>query len=223
MARHSRLEVLTALQRSGFLPIFFHADSAVSCKVMAACAEGGASLFEFTNRGDTALKTFIELDETCKKDHPRMILGAGSILEPHTAALYIQHGAQFIVSPAFNPEVAKLCNRRKVAYIPGCATATEISEAEEHGCEFIKLFPARELGGPDYLKALRGPMPWISAVATGGVEADAEELQAWFKAGAVAVGLGSSLASKENLDKQDYSAIASATRDIVAAIAAARK
>ena len=223
MARFNRLEVLNTLQRSGFLPIFFHADSSISKSVLAACAEGGANLFEFTNRGDSALNSFAEQEEACRKDHPRMILGAGSILDPHTAALYIQNGASFIVSPAFNPEVAKLCNRRKVAYIPGCASATEISTAEEHGCEFIKLFPARELGGPDFLKALRGPMPWISAVVTGGVEAEPEELQAWFSAGAVAVGLGSSLASKENLDKQDYAAISKATRSVVAAIAAARK
>lgn len=223
MARFSRLEVLNTLQRTGFLPIFFHADSSVSKSVLAACAEGGAGLFEFTNRGDNALKTFVELEETCRKAHPGMILGVGSILEPHTAALYIQNGASFVVSPAFNAEVAKLCNRRKVAYIPGCATASEISNAEEYGCEFIKLFPARELGGPDFLRALRGPMPWISAVVTGGIEANVEELRAWFKAGATAVGLGSSLASKENLDRQDYTAIAKATREVVSNISAARK
>ncbi|MBN8550604.1 MAG: bifunctional 4-hydroxy-2-oxoglutarate aldolase/2-dehydro-3-deoxy-phosphogluconate aldolase [Deltaproteobacteria bacterium] len=222
MSRFNRLDVLTSLQRSGFLPIFYHDDVSVSKSVMHACAEGGADVFEFTNRGDSAFSTFKELVEAARRDHPRLMLGIGSIVDPHTAALFIQHGADFVVSPSFNPEVAKLCNRRKIAYIPGCASATEISNAEELGCEFVKIFPARELGGPNFLKALRGPMPWLSAVVTGGIGTEEEELRTWFKAGASAVGIGSGLATAENIERQDWAAVTAATRRIVQSITRAR-
>ena len=220
MAR--RIEVLSAIERSGILPIFYHADHEVAVGALRAAASGGASVFEFTNRGAGALDVFAALVQTCRKELPGMLLGAGSIVDAPTAALYLDRGAAFIVAPCFNAEVAKLCNRRKVAYIPGCATATEVSHAEELGCEFVKLFPAKQLGGPAFLNALRGPMPWVSAVVTGGIEVKAEELNEWFGAGAVAVGLGSHLFPSRALEAKDFSQITKRTKEALQIVSQCR-
>jgi 2-dehydro-3-deoxyphosphogluconate aldolase/(4S)-4-hydroxy-2-oxoglutarate aldolase len=150
-----------------------------------------------------------------------LILGAGSVLDPGTAAIYVQLGAEFIVGPAFNPEVARLCNRRKVAYLPGCATASEISSAEESGVEICKIFPG-QVGGPEFVKAVLGPMPWARLMPTGGVEATQENVSAWIKAGAACLGIGSNLVTKEAVAGGDFGAIGERAARILAWIKAAR-
>ena len=139
-------------------------------KVLKACYDGGIRVFEFVNRGDFAHEIFSELNKYALKELPGMILGAGSIVEAATTALYIQAGANFIVSPLLNEEMAKTCNRRGVAWSPGCGTISEISKAQELGAEIVKLFPAAEIGGPSFVKAVKGPMPWTNIMPTGGVD-----------------------------------------------------
>lgn len=192
MAKYSRLKVLTTIIETGMVPIFYHPSPETAANVISACAAGGARCFEFTNRGDLAHEVFAEVSRRFKSDD-RVILGAGSILDPGTAALYIQLGANFIVGPVLNPEVARLCNRRKVAYFPGCGSVSEISQAEELGVEICKIFPGSAVGGPGFVKDLLGPMPWARVMPTGGVEPTEENVTTWIKAGAACLGLGSKL------------------------------
>jgi len=133
-----------------------------------------------------------------------MILGVGSIVDAGTTSLYLQLGANFIVSPLLNPEMAKVCNRRKVLWSPGCGTLTEILEACEWGAEIVKIFPGTHVGGPGFVKAIKGPCPWLSIMPTGGVAPTEENLKPWFEAGVTCVGMGSKLFSKEMLQKKRF-------------------
>jgi 2-dehydro-3-deoxyphosphogluconate aldolase/(4S)-4-hydroxy-2-oxoglutarate aldolase len=209
MARFMRLEVLNAMLDAGLIPVFYHPDIATVRNVAAAVFAGGCPLLEFTNRGDHAWEVFNELERYCAKEQPEMILGVGSVIDPVTAGLYINCGANFVVGPVLNAEVARVCNRRKIAYSPGCGSASEISQAEELGCEIVKVFPGAEVGGPKFVKAVRGPCPWVSIMPTGGVECTEASLKAWFDAGVVCVGMGSNLITKELLASGDFQGITS--------------
>lgn len=211
MSRFARLEVLNDVLRIGLLPLFYERQTESARKAVAACLDGGARLVEFTNRGDFAVRVFSELAERLEQEKSPVILGAGTIDDAPTAAQYIANGANFIVGPTFNPEVARLCNRRKIAYFPGCATVTEIAIAEEWGVEICKIFPGQEVGGPNFIKAVHGPRPWSRLMPTGGVSPTQESITAWIKAGAAVVGLGSNLISKARLQNGDYASI---TQDV---------
>lgn len=204
MARFTRLQVYQRMIDLGMVPVFFHKDVETAKNVARAVAEGGCTILEFTNRGDHAWEVFTELERFCRKELPDMILGTGSVIDAPTAALYINCGSNFIVGPILNPEVARLCNRRKIAYSPGCGSASEISEAEELGCEIIKIFPGEEVGGPKFVKSILGPCPWTSIMPTGGVDPTEESLKAWFDAGIVCAGMGSKLISKDLVEKGDW-------------------
>ena len=207
MARFTRMQVLNTMVEQGLVPIFYNPDVEVAKKTTAACAAGGARIVEFTNRGDFAWHVFTELTRHAAEACPEVILGVGSVTDAPTAAMYIASGANFVVAPQFNPEVARLCNRRKIAYIPGCGTVSEISQAEEYGVEIVKLFPGGSVGGPEFVKAVLGPCPWTRILPTGGVEASAEGIKAWFDAGAACVGMGSKLISKKRIASGEYEAI----------------
>ena len=207
MARYPRLEVLNRIVEVGLVPVFYHGDLEVASQVLAACATGGVTVFEFTNRGDHAIDVFQALERRAAQQTPGLILGAGSIVDEATAALFVAHGANFIVGPSFNERVARFCNRRKTAYLPGCATATEIATAEEAGVEIVKLFPCELIGGPDFVKALLGPCPWTRIMVTGIREVTKAGLAEWFKAGIVAAGIGRELLKKEFVEQRDYAAI----------------
>ena len=203
MARFNRIETVLKMEESGFVPVFYHSGLEFCKRVLLASYNGGARAFEFTNRGERAHEIFRELTIFSAENTPDMILGVGSIVEPATAGLYIQLGANFIVSPIVNEEVARTCNRRKVAWVPGCGTVSEISYAEELGAEIVKVFPASEVGGPSFIKAVRGPMPWTRIMPTGGVDTTRENLESWFSAGASCVGIGSTLFN-EVINNQDF-------------------
>jgi 2-dehydro-3-deoxyphosphogluconate aldolase/(4S)-4-hydroxy-2-oxoglutarate aldolase len=214
MAR-DRLKVLAAMIDQGVIPVFYHPDVEVCSKVIQACANGGAKCIEFTNRGDFASHVFLEVTQHFAKADPSVIMGVGSIVDAPTAGIYIANGANFVVGPMTNAEVARLCNRRGIAYSPGCGSATEISEAQELGVEIVKVFPGGSVGGPEFVKNILGPMPWTKIMPTGGVEATEESLKAWFGAGIVACGIGSNLVTKALLDAQDYDGIEKRVRDTV--------
>lgn len=193
MARFDRLTVLNTILADGMVPLFYHGDLEVAKKVAAALDQGGGHVLEFTNRGDFAIEVFSPLVKHCASAHPSLIIGVGSVEDAPTAALFIAHGANFIVGPNFNEEIARLCNRRKIPYMPGCGTVTEIAHAEEWGVEIVKAFPGESVGGPDFVKAVRGPRPWTRIMPTGGVSPTEENLRAWFKAGVACVGMGSQM------------------------------
>ncbi len=217
MAHFTRLQVYNALKATPLVPLFTSPDVETCKDVMRACYRAGIRLFEITNRGDFAHEVFAELVRTAHRDCPEMILGGGTIMDTGTAALYIQLGAEFIVSPNFNMDIAKVCNRRKIAYLPGCATISEISTAEEWGVEVAKLFPGDSLS-PKFVKALKGPMPWTNIMVTGGVELTKESLGAWFGAGVMAVGVGSNLVSKDILANKDWPALENKVKEALAII-----
>lgn len=222
MARFTRMQVLNAILEDGLVPVFYHADAAVAVKVAEACAAGGARVLEFTNRGDMAPEVFKELSQFLAREHREIILGVGSVGDAPTAALYIAYGANFVVGPLLNPEVARLCNRRKVAYSPGCGSVTEIAQAEELGVEIVKVFPGRSVGGPEFVKSVLGPCPWTSIMPTGGVDASEESIRAWFSAGVACVGLGSNLVRKEWVAAGDWAAISNQVRQVLDWIRQAR-
>lgn len=219
MAKYSRIQVAQTMKENGMVPVFFHKDIDVCKKVLKACYNGGARVFEFTNRGDRAHLVFQELIIWAEKEAPEMILGVGSVVEAGTTSLYIQLGANFIVSPVLNPDMAKVCNRRKIAWSPGCGSLSEISKAEELGAEVVKIFPGSQVGGPSFVKAVMGPCPWSSIMPTGGVSPDLENLSAWLKAGVHCVGMGSQLMIKDANGNFDYSAIENKTKEALSIIA----
>jgi 2-dehydro-3-deoxyphosphogluconate aldolase / (4S)-4-hydroxy-2-oxoglutarate aldolase len=215
MARFTRLDVLNNIVNIGVIPIFYQPNLKVAKKIVTACAEGGARVIEFTNRGDNAFRVFSELVMHISHNDLSIILGVGSILDPVTGGLYISSGANFIVGSVFNPELAMLCNRHKVAYCPGCGSASEISRAEELGVEIVKVFPGDAVGGPNFVKTILGPTPWTRIMPTGGVEATQASITAWFNAGVTAVGIGSDLIRKEWVQSENYEAISQLTAQVV--------
>ena len=220
--RHDRLSVLTTLQSQGVVPVFYHADPEVCAEVIRACARGGARAIEFTNRGDFAWETFTALSKQFARTDPDIIMGVGSILDAPTAALYLASGARFVISPCLVPEVAQVCNRRQVAYSPGCGSVRDISEAQALGCEIVKLFPGASVGGPDFVKAVLGPMPWTKIMPTGGVDPDEASIAKWFGSGIVAAGMGSKLITDAAVKAGDWAGIEDQVRTAVQAVAAFR-
>ena len=215
MAAKDRLSVLLAMMDQGVIPVFYHPDVDVCKQVIQACANGGAKCIEFTNRGDFASHAFHELAYHFAKADPSVIMGVGSVVDAPTAGIYIANGAKFVVGPLLNADVAKVCNRRGIPYSPGCGSATEIGDAQELGCEIVKVFPGSSVGGPEFVKSVLGPMPWTRIMPTGGVEATEASLRQWFGAGIVACGIGGNLITKELLDRKDYDGIERKVRDTV--------
>jgi 2-dehydro-3-deoxyphosphogluconate aldolase/(4S)-4-hydroxy-2-oxoglutarate aldolase len=204
MARFSRIEVVLKMKETGMIPVFYHSQSETAKQVLKACYAGGVRVFEFTNRGDFAHEVFAELNKWAAQELPDMIVGVGSVVDAGTAALYIQLGANFVVSPVLKEDMAIVCNRRKIAWSPGCGSLNDISRAEELGAEIVKIFPGSSVGGPKFGAAVKGPCPWSSIMPTGGVEPTEENLKAWFDAGVTCVGMGSNLFPKDVLAAKDW-------------------
>lgn len=216
MSATDRISVLLAMMDQAIIPVFYDPDPEVCRNVIQACANGGAKCVEFTNRGDFAAHVFLAMAQHFARADRSVILGVGSVVDAPTAALYIANGARFVVGPLLNAEVARLCNRRGIPYSPGCGSATEIGDAQELGCEIVKVFPGASVGGPDFVRSVLGPMPWTRIMPTGGVDASEESLRKWFGAGIVACGIGSNLVTRELLQARDYAGIETRVRDAVA-------
>jgi 2-dehydro-3-deoxyphosphogluconate aldolase/(4S)-4-hydroxy-2-oxoglutarate aldolase len=223
MARYKRLDVLNTMISIGLVPVFYQPDLETAVNTIDALVAGGARLIEFTNRGDNAYRVFSDLVRHYSSVAPDVILGVGSVLDAGTAAIYIESGANFVVGPTLSEDVARTCNRRKIAYSPGCGSATEIMHAEELGVEIVKVFPGDSVGGPKFVKSILGPMPWTRIMPTGGVEATQASIEAWFKAGVAAVGIGSQLVRKEWVNNKDFDAIRRKAEEVTAWIKQARE
>ncbi|MEL7062852.1 MAG: bifunctional 4-hydroxy-2-oxoglutarate aldolase/2-dehydro-3-deoxy-phosphogluconate aldolase [Bacteroidota bacterium] len=210
MARFTRIQVAQTMRAQGMVPLFYHKDVSVCKQVLTACYRGGARLLEFTNRGDYAHEVFRELNIFCERELPEMIMGVGSVTDAGTASLYLQMGANFVVTPVLREDIAIVCNRKKVLWSPGCGSLTEIAAAEELGCEIVKLFPG-SIYGPQFVKAVLAPQPWTSIMPTGGVSPDFENLKGWLDAGAYCVGMGSKLMAKKEDGSYDFEKIKALT------------
>ncbi len=222
MARFTRLNVLNTILDIGLLPLFYHAETETAIEIVSALVKGGAQAVEFTNRGEKAYSVFTELVRHFERADPSVILGVGSIVDAPTAALFIASGANFIVSPSFHPEIVRLCNRRKIAYLPGCATETEIANAEEFGAEIIKVFPGETIGGPRFIRAVMAPCPWHRLMPSGGVDASEADVAEWIKAGAAALGMGSKLVTPQAIKARDFDGIREKTAQVISWIRQAR-
>ena len=218
MARFTRIEVAQKMKETGIVPVFYHRDIELCKKVVKACYVGGIRVFEFTNRGDFATLVYAELSQWVIQECPELILGVGSVVDGPTAAMYIALGTNFVVSPLIDEEMARICNKRKIAWSPGCGTVTEIGRAHELGCEVVKIFPGSSVGGPDFVSGVMGPMPYASIMPTGGVTPDEENLSKWFKAGVHCVGMGSQLFPKEVLAGGDFGFITETCRKCLAIV-----
>lgn len=223
MARHNRLKTLMAMKQIGLIPVFYQSDPRTATGIAAACADGGAVCIEFTNRGDRAISVFTELTKWRDQSRPEVILGVGSVVDAPTAALYIAAGADFVVGPLLDEDTARMCNSRKIPYCPGCGSVTEIHRAHILGVEICKIFPGGQVGGPDFVKAVRGPCPWAELMPTGGVSPTRESLSAWLSAGAVCVGMGSKLVTRDLVEAGDFAGITRAVQTTLQIIKEIRK
>ncbi|MDR3095128.1 MAG: bifunctional 4-hydroxy-2-oxoglutarate aldolase/2-dehydro-3-deoxy-phosphogluconate aldolase [Bacteroidales bacterium] len=201
--RFNKIQVLSAISATGMVPVFYHKDVDVAKNLVKACYKGGVKVFEFTSRGEFAHEVFGELSKFVATECPDLILGAGSIVDAPAASLYIQLGANFLVGPLFNPEIAKVANRRLVPYAPGCGSVSEVGFAQEAGCDLCKVFPGDVLGA-NFVKGLKAPMPWSLLMVTGGVKPEEANLKSWFDAGVTCVGMGSNLFPKEAMAAKDW-------------------
>lgn len=215
MAKYTRMQVLATMKTIGVIPVFYNADFGTAKAILDACVDGGARCIEFTNRGDRAIEIFTRLAEYRDEQRNDAILGVGSVCDAPTAGQYISAGADFVVGPLLDEGAAKLCNQRKIPYSPGCATATEIHKAHELGVEICKIFPGTQVGGPGFVKALKGPCPWVDLMPTGGVAPTRENLEEWFKAGICCAGMGSKLISKDLVAKSDWESLRQKIKDTV--------
>jgi 2-dehydro-3-deoxyphosphogluconate aldolase/(4S)-4-hydroxy-2-oxoglutarate aldolase len=222
MAGFSRLDVLNSVIDIGLVPVFYNPDVEVATKVVRACAAGGARVVEFTNRGDFAAEVFRQLSSRIAREDPDVVLGVGSVVDAPTAAMYIAYGANFVVGPLLNERVALVCNRRKVPYMPGCATPSEIALAEELGVEIVKIFPGSTVGGPAFIKSVLAPCPWSRLMPTGGVSATEENIKGWFNAGAACVGMGSKLVRDDLVEDEDWGGVTALARKVLTWIREAR-
>lgn len=218
MARFTRTQVILKMAESGMIPVFYNSDPEVCKQVISACYKGGVRLFEFTNRGAYAHLVFEEINKWAAVEYPDLIMGTGSVIDAPTAILYAQLDSNFIVSPLLNEEMAYALNRRKILWSPGCGSVSEISRAESLGAEVVKIFPGSQVGGPKFVSAVRGPMPWTNIMPTGGVEPTESNLTEWFKAGTFCVGMGSQLIKSALVKNRDFKQIEQDVRDAAALV-----
>lgn len=207
---------------TGLVPVFCSREVEVTKQVIRACYKGGIRVFEFTNREEAAHEVFGVVNRWVVEACPEMILGVGSIVDAPTASLYLQLGANFVVGPLTNPDIAKVCNRRLVPYIPGCGSVSEVGYAQELGCDICKVFPGDVLG-PGFVKALKAPMPWSQVMVTGGVKPEEANLKDWFDAGATCVGMGSNLFPSEAIASGDWEKITDICAQALGVIRGVRK
>ena len=215
-------QVTNKIVEQGMLPLFFNADETVSVEILRVLYRSGIRVFEYTNRGEAALRNFTKMVAVRNSEMPDMLMGIGTIKNTKQAKAYRKAGADFFVSPGFVLEVAEYCVKKGLFYAPGCMTPSDIIAAENAGVGFIKLFPGDMLG-PKFLNGIKAIFPNLLFMPTGGVDTTRENIEGWYKAGVCAVGMGSNLVSKKRMDELDYAGIETATRDVLALIQTIKK
>lgn len=213
--------LLKLIPEQGILPLYFYKDTEVTLEVLRAIYRAGIRTVEYTNRGEAALNNFKAMRTLCDSELKGMYLGVGTIKNGEQAQAFIDAGADYIISPGLVPSAAAVADKNDMLWVPGCMTPTEIIAAENLGAKFIKLFPGNMLG-PEFMSTIKELFPNLIFMPTGGVDTTKENIGAWFKAGVVAVGMGSKLISKPLLEAKDYATIESLTKEVLATIASLR-
>ena len=208
-------QIASLVQQTGFVPLFTHTDISICRNVLKASYNAGVRIFEFTNRNANSFDIFIELRKYCSEQLPGMVLGIGTIKNAQQANQFIHAGADFLISPLILEEIQQVAAAHKKLWIPGCATASEIGLAEYWGLDTVKIFPARQLGGPGFIKAVKAVFPAMRFVATGGVEPTDEDISNWFKGGVAAVGIGSQLFPAEWLANGELALVTNHIKKII--------
>ncbi|HEX6333120.1 MAG TPA: bifunctional 4-hydroxy-2-oxoglutarate aldolase/2-dehydro-3-deoxy-phosphogluconate aldolase [Flavisolibacter sp.] len=216
-ATGKKQEILQLIPAQGVLPLFFYKDTAVSIEVLRALYRAGIRTVEYTNRGEAALKNFREMKKACESEMKDMYLGVGTIKNAAAAQAFIDAGADYMISPGLVEDAVRVADSNKVLWIPGCMTPSEVIRAEQLGAKIVKLFPGNLLG-PSFVSTIKEIFPDLLFMPTGGVEAEAENLKGWFRAGVCAVGMGSKLITKAALESRDYAGITQATTEALGLI-----
>jgi 2-dehydro-3-deoxyphosphogluconate aldolase / (4S)-4-hydroxy-2-oxoglutarate aldolase len=214
----------TALQtivKQGVLPLFFYENPLVSLDIVRALYRAGIRTLEYTNRGPAALDNFTFMKKELSQEYPDLHLGIGTIKTAAEAERFIRAGADYIVAPIVNPEVARVAHGAGLLWIPGCMTPSEIFQAQEHQAALIKIFPANIVGA-SFISSIKELFPGQLFMPTGGVEIEEENLRTWFTAGVCAVGMGSKLISKTVLQEQQYEVLESLTTKALNMVITAR-
>jgi 2-dehydro-3-deoxyphosphogluconate aldolase / (4S)-4-hydroxy-2-oxoglutarate aldolase len=188
-------QIVDTMKRTGVVPLFTHDNAEEAQQVIEAAYRGGVRVFEFTNRKKNSYDVFVHLLKQ-RSNYPELMIGIGTIMDGATTKKFIDAGADFIISPILKLEMAEVCRAHNKLWMPGCATLTEIVTAKENGAEVIKVFPGSVLG-PGFVSSIMPVVPDLQLMITGGVEPNETNLSAWFKAGAMCVGMGSQLFTKE--------------------------
>ncbi len=212
--KFTKEQLYAKLNEVPIMPLFNHPDLAVSKSVVKACYDGGIKVFEYTNRGEGAALIFAELVKYIRQELPEMAIGIGTVFTAEEAEYFVSLDTDFIVQPIMNPAVGEVCNKHKIAWMPGVMTVTELYNAQQAGADIIKIFPANVLGTA-FVKAMKAPMPHAKVMVTGGVEPNEENLKGWFSAGVTAVGMGSQLFPKDVLASGNYQQIEEVVRKCV--------
>lgn len=215
-------QVTNTIVQQGILPLYFNADETISIEVLKAIYKAGIKAVEYTNRGEAALKNFTAMVQLRNAEMPELFIGIGTIKNLAQAKEYLQAGADFIISPGFVAEVAEYAVRNDIFYGPGCMTPSDVIAAENAGIRLVKLFPGNILG-IEFLNSIKDVFPNLLFMPTGGVDATVESIEAWFKAGVCAVGMGSKLISKELMDQKDFQSIKNNTIAVLSLIQSIKK
>ncbi len=208
-------EIAALVQQTGFMPLFTHTDASICRNVLQASYNAGVRLFEFTNRHTNSFDIFIALRKFCDEQLPGMVLGIGTIKNAQQAEQFIHAGADFLISPLILEEIHHMAVKHQKLWMPGCATASEIGLAEHWGMDTVKIFPAKQLGGPGFIKAVKAVFPDMRFMTTGGVEPTEEDISNWFKAGVTAVGIGSQLFPATWLENNQYALVTEHVKKII--------
>jgi len=221
MKRLSKRHILEVARSQGLLPPFNHTDESIAKKILDAIYAGGLRIIEFTNRSENALPVFKSLVKHAEKNLPGLIVGIGTIMSAKQAKQFYKAGAQFIVAPVLTKEVGEFCVKNEVLWVPGAATSTEIVQAHEWGADLVKIFPAEVLG-PAFVKALKGPCPWVKVMPSGGVTLEEDNLRQWFATDVECVAIGSLLFSKEIMQDRNFTLLTERIKWLLGTIADVR-
>ncbi|MFT3825371.1 MAG: bifunctional 4-hydroxy-2-oxoglutarate aldolase/2-dehydro-3-deoxy-phosphogluconate aldolase [Chitinophagaceae bacterium] len=214
--------IIDLIVEQKMLPLYYHPDRETSIGVLKALYAAGVKTVEYTNRGEAAIENFMAMRKLVDAEMPGMKLGIGTIKTVSDAENYIAAGADYIIAPVVNPDVAAVVQKAGLLWIPGCLTPTEIFTAETHGAKLVKIFPGSVVG-PSYISAIKELFPKLLFMPTGGVDTTADNIMAWFDSGVVAVGMGSKLLTKTLLENKNYATVTSKTKEVMALIEAVKK